>query len=769
MGFVKVVKNKQYFKRYQVKFKRRREGKTDYQARKRLIFQDKNKYNTPKYRLIVRLSNRDITCQIAYARIEGDRIVCAAYSHELPRYGVKLGLTNYAAAYCTGLLVARRILQKLSLDSIYSGCPDVTGDEYLVEPLDEKPGPFRCYLDVGLTRTTTGARVFGAMKGAVDGGLNIPHSVKRFPGYNAEEKTLDAAVHREHIFGQHVAKYMKELEGDDEEAYKRQFSRYIKLGIRADDIETIYKKAHAAIRQDPVYQKKAEKKVTKKRWNKAKQTLQQRKDYVAKRKKSNSTMENESNHNEGPSEEHEEKAEKSKKSKRRSKNKKSGSGNVKSEEHEQGLNQIDENGALAQLSNLDGDMLKTLKSLKLDEVMKMGKEAGAGSTKVYKFWSTQPVPKIDEESGATTDSEFHKAIEPDKTIAEIKPDPYNLPDGFIWETLDLENEDVLKELYTLLNENYVEDDDAMFRFDYQPEFLRWALQPPRWLKDWHVGVRVAKSGRLIAFISAIPAEVKVYERKLKVVEINFLCVHKKLRSKRLAPVLIREITRRVNLTGIFQAVYTAGVVLPKPVTTCRYWHRSLNPKKLIDVNFSCLSRNMTMQRTIKLYKLPDSPKTPGFRQIQSRDVPKAFKLLSDYLGKFDLAPLFDEEEFRHWFLPKNNIIECFVVENDGKITDLVSYYALPSTVMHHPMHKQIKAAYSFYNIATATNINDLVYDALISAKNLHFDVFNALDLMENKKFLQDLKFGIGDGNLQYYLYNWRCPSMTPEATGLILL
>lgn len=89
-GFVKVVKNKQYFKRYQVKFRRRREGKTDYYARKRLIFQDKNKYNTPKYRLIVRLSNKDITVQIAFSRIEGDRIVCAAYSHELPKYGVKV-------------------------------------------------------------------------------------------------------------------------------------------------------------------------------------------------------------------------------------------------------------------------------------------------------------------------------------------------------------------------------------------------------------------------------------------------------------------------------------------------------------------------------------------------------------------------------------------------------------------------------------------------------------------------------------------------------
>jgi large subunit ribosomal protein L5e len=281
MGFVKVVKNKQYFKRYQVKFKRRREGKTDYQARKRLIFQDKNKYNTPKYRLIVRLSNRDITCQIAYARIVGDRIVCAAYSHELPRYGIKVGLTNYAAAYCTGLLAARRILNKLGLDSMYSGCTDVTGEEYLVEPVDDGPAAFRCYLDVGLTRTTTGARVFGCMKGAVDGGLNIPHSVKRFPGYSAENKSFNAEVHRAHIFGQHVAEYMRTLEGEDEEAYKRQFSRYINLGIKADDIETIYKKAHSSIRADPVYKKKPAKKVTKKRWNKPKLTLEQRKTKIA--------------------------------------------------------------------------------------------------------------------------------------------------------------------------------------------------------------------------------------------------------------------------------------------------------------------------------------------------------------------------------------------------------------------------------------------------------------------------------------------------------
>jgi len=277
MPFVKVVKNKAYFKRYQVKFRRRREGKTDYYARKRLVVQAKNKYNTPKYRMIVRSSNTDVCCQVAYARLEGDHIVAAAYSHELPRYGVPVGLTNYAAAYCTGLLLARRILQKFNLDKVYEGTTDINGDYFCTEDNDDGPGAFRCCLDTGLARTSTGAKVFAAMKGAADGGLDIPHSVKRFPGYDNEEKQLDAEVHRKHIFGVHVADYMRSLADEDEDAYKRQFSRFIKNGITADNMEDMYKKAHSAIRADPAHKPSVKKDVTKKRWNAKKITLAERK------------------------------------------------------------------------------------------------------------------------------------------------------------------------------------------------------------------------------------------------------------------------------------------------------------------------------------------------------------------------------------------------------------------------------------------------------------------------------------------------------------
>lgn len=285
MGFVKVVKNKAYFKRFQVKFRRRREGRTDYYARKRLVVQEKNKYNTPKYRLIVRFTRKDIICQIAYARVEGDVIICAAYAHELPRYGIKVGLTNYAAAYCTGLLIARRLLKKFSLDKIYTGEEEVKGEEYHVDDVDGKPGAFRCYLDVGLVRTTTGARVFGAMKGAADGGIDIPHSTKRFPGYDGDSGEFSAEVHRNHIMGLHVAEYMRKLQDDDDDAYKRQFSRFIKLGITPDNMEAMYKKCHAAIRADPEAKTKPAREVTKvKRWNRAKFSKAQRDDRVKQKK-----------------------------------------------------------------------------------------------------------------------------------------------------------------------------------------------------------------------------------------------------------------------------------------------------------------------------------------------------------------------------------------------------------------------------------------------------------------------------------------------------
>jgi len=290
---VKVQKSKAYYARYQVKFRRRREGKTDYRQRKRLCCQDKNKYQTPKYRLVVRFTNKQVICQIAYALVDGDRILAQASSTELPRYGLNAGLKNYAAAYCTGLLVARRLLQKVGLDELYEGNTEVDGEvvkteydgkEFFVEEVDDDKYPFRALLDVGCRPTTTGARIFGALKGAADGGLDVPHSEKRFPGYDRDAKEYDADMHRERIFGGHVGEYMEYLEEEDNQKYQEHFAKYIEHDMEADGLEELYEEVHEKIREDPSPAEKKDFSPDKSFKRKAKLTLDERKAAVQAKK-----------------------------------------------------------------------------------------------------------------------------------------------------------------------------------------------------------------------------------------------------------------------------------------------------------------------------------------------------------------------------------------------------------------------------------------------------------------------------------------------------
>jgi large subunit ribosomal protein L5e len=268
MVFIKIYKTKAYFKRYQTRFRRRRQGKTDYYARKRLITQDKNKYNTPKYRLVARVTCSRVICQVVYATIQGDRVVAAADSRELKRFGLDTGLTNYAACYATGLLTARRLLNKTGLDKLYAGAKKTDGEDYDVsaEAKEDQRRPFKAVLDVGLIRTTTGNRVFGVLKGACDGGLHVPHSTRRFPGYSEEGKkeTYNAKVHRERIFGLHVEKYMKQLRDSDKDAYQKQFSKWDASLKKANvtSLEKLYSKVHDEIKKNPAAGARKEKKKT---------------------------------------------------------------------------------------------------------------------------------------------------------------------------------------------------------------------------------------------------------------------------------------------------------------------------------------------------------------------------------------------------------------------------------------------------------------------------------------------------------------------------
>lgn len=267
MPFVKVQKTNAYFKRFQTKFRRRRECKTDYLARKRMVVQDLNKYGSPKYRLVVRISNTKVVVQIIYATTQGDFCIAQSQSTELKKWGMEAGLTSYAAAYACGLLCARRLLTKLGMADMFAGVAEVDGKDYDVAAdancVKLSRRPFKALLDIGLVRSTVGNRVYGALKGACDGGLHVPHNVKKFAGYvkNEDNKKGEytAEAHRDRIFGCHIDEYMEKLKAESEESFKKQFSRWeanlSKAGV--ESVEDLMAKVHAGIRADPKYTKVA--------------------------------------------------------------------------------------------------------------------------------------------------------------------------------------------------------------------------------------------------------------------------------------------------------------------------------------------------------------------------------------------------------------------------------------------------------------------------------------------------------------------------------
>merc|ERR1712166_1270946 len=179
-----------------------------------------------------------------------------AVSTELKNFGVPAGYKNYAAAYATGLLVARRALKAFKLDSVIKGKDEIDGEEYHVEEEDCDQRPFKCILDVGIRRSCVGARMWGALKGAVDGGLHVPHSTKNFPGFKpAEEKgaeaEYDAEAHKARIFGEHVKEYMEMLQEEDPTKYEAHFAKFLSNSIEPEKVEDMYTAAHSKIRENP--------------------------------------------------------------------------------------------------------------------------------------------------------------------------------------------------------------------------------------------------------------------------------------------------------------------------------------------------------------------------------------------------------------------------------------------------------------------------------------------------------------------------------------
>lgn len=183
---------------YRVSLRRRREGKTDYQARKALVL-------SGKLRLVTRCTLKNIVAQIVVAKPHGDEVLAAAHSRELKKYGWKASTGNVPAAYLTGLLCGLKAKAK---------------------------GVAEAVLDIGLVAPTKGAKVFAALSGVLDAGVDVPHD---------EEKMV-----KERMEGKHIAEYGKSLSSDSE-IYSAKFSKYMEQKLAPEKLPEHFAKVKADI------------------------------------------------------------------------------------------------------------------------------------------------------------------------------------------------------------------------------------------------------------------------------------------------------------------------------------------------------------------------------------------------------------------------------------------------------------------------------------------------------------------------------------------
>ncbi len=185
--------------RYCVQFRRRKEGKTDYKARKALVI-------SGKPRLVVRSSVKNVIAQIIVAKPHGDEVLVSAHSRELKKYEWKANAGNLPSAYLTGLLCGLKA---------------------------KAQGIKEAILDIGLHAPSKGARVFAVLKGVLDAGVDVPHSEEKLP----DDKRVE---------GEHIAQYAESLASNPEE-YQSKFSKYLEQKLPPESLPKHFAKVKKEI------------------------------------------------------------------------------------------------------------------------------------------------------------------------------------------------------------------------------------------------------------------------------------------------------------------------------------------------------------------------------------------------------------------------------------------------------------------------------------------------------------------------------------------
>lgn len=369
------------------------------------------------------------------------------------------------------------------------------------------------------------------------------------------------------------------------------------------------------------------------------------------------------------------------------------------------------------------------------------------------FWKDQAVAhELDQDN--TSSRKIKQLVQAKQQV--LLPVGMNLH----WSTINTQNDAELEEVFRFLSDNYLSSDQ--FKMVYPKQFLTSSLNPPNHHPDLNLGLRDHHGG-LVGFIHGQLVGMVIMDEPITTSLINYLCIDKRYRDRLLAPLMIKEITRRVVNHGVQFGFFTATRPSYPPFSRAGYYHRILNFKKAYGVGFCSVDKPENLDRFHKFFSVPPADGTvTGLSRMVESDVDHVTVLLNSWNSRYKLFQQLSTTDVKHLLLDHYGI-DCWVTrDQDGKPTDLVSVYYVDN--QHLSTGTVLHDAYLLYYTCHQTAPDELFTKLIQTVRSV--DVVNMLNIMEAEKIIAgDPKFMVGDGELGYYMFNYRIGWMDPSENG----
>lgn len=413
------------------------------------------------------------------------------------------------------------------------------------------------------------------------------------------------------------------------------------------------------------------------------------------------------------------------------------------------------------------------------------------------FWSKQPVQRekivSKEQQGQIEDLKYEENLRLHVTYTWL-----------LYENLSSKDYHIIEELYDFLYENYIQDNT--FRFKYSKKYLAWILSKSILL--------ILKYGiRIYGLITGLPVTLRVFDRQINAVYVDFFCIHKTLRGKNITQIVLREFKNTCIAKGYKQAIFNSQKSIFFSISEqIKYFHYPLNYKKLLNTGFfgpviqsdsseettnksksskSYMNKKRNQKGILdpvrrrfyeKIYNKPLDfivlkPEITGLynkkfiRPACHKDIQSILLLLNETLSKYKLSIVFDEEYVKFFFLQEPEVVFCYVITDiNNQVLDMFSFYVIHSESVI--TKEEIKVAYMFYVTTKHHSILEMLNCCIVAAKQKGFDLFNLLDLMDNTEAIKtqnnNFKLIEGTGFTRFYMYNWRTERFKNNEIGILV-